>query len=108
MAEDLVDTRAGADAASRHRRRSSIAESLAGGFQTVNLVKPVPTVSQGYESQGDSITFASKDLMAYYRPGSHWEGFHRYDEQFTWSSSEERHLVRKVGSIYPHQAFFRH
>jgi hypothetical protein len=81
------------------RRKSSIAASLGAGFQTVNVVKSLPTVTQAHEPQSGSTTFTSKDLIAYYKPGSHWEGIHRYDEQFTWDSSEERHLVRKVHRI---------
>jgi len=81
------------------RRMSSVAASLGGGFQAVNVVKTLPTVTQAHEPQSGSTTFASKDLIAYYRPGSHWEGIHRYDEQFTWTGSEERHLVRKVHDL---------
>lgn len=96
MAKELEETLSHATEAQEARRRSSIAASLGGGFQTINVVKPLPTVTQSHEPQSGSTTFASKDLIAYYRPGSHWEGIHRYDENFTWESSEERHLVRKV------------
>jgi hypothetical protein len=99
MAERLGDTRSHSEKAQDNRRRSSIAASLGSGFQTVNIVKPLPTVTQAHEPQSSSTTFASKDLIAYYRPGSHWEGLHRYDEQFTWDSSEERHLVRKASTV---------
>jgi hypothetical protein len=100
MAERPRDTRSShSEKAQDDRRRSSIAASLGGGFQTVNIVKPLPTVTQAHEPQSSSTTFASKDLIAYYRPGAHWEGLHRYDEQFTWNPSEERHLVRKASTI---------
>jgi hypothetical protein len=99
MAESPGDTRSHSEKAQDDRRRSSIAASLGGGFQTVNIVKPLPTVTQAHEPQSSSTTFASKDLIAYYRPGAHWEGLHRYDEQFTWNSSEERHLVRKASTV---------
>jgi hypothetical protein len=92
MAERPRDTRSShSEKAQDDRRRSSIAASLGGGFQTVNIVKPLPTVTQAHEPQSSSI--------AYYRPGAHWEGLHRYDEQFTWNPSEERHLVRKASTI---------
>jgi hypothetical protein len=96
MATGLEKTLSNSEQTQDTRRRSSIAASLGAGFQTVNVVKPLPTVTQAHEPQSGSTTFASKDLIAYYRPGSHWEGIHRYDEQFTWDGSEERHLVRKV------------
>jgi hypothetical protein len=96
MAKEFEETLSHSDQLQETRRRSSVAASLGGGFQTVNIVKPLPTVTQSHEPQSGSTTFASKDLIAYYRPGSHWEGIHRYDEKFTWSDSEERHLVRKV------------
>ena len=96
MAKEFEETLSHSDQLQETRRRSSVAASLGAGFQTVNVVKPLPTVTQAFEPQSGSTTFASKDLIAYYRPGSHWEGIHRYDEKFTWSDSEERHLVRKV------------
>jgi hypothetical protein len=102
MAERLGDPRSHSEKGQNDRRRSSIAASLGSGFQTVNVVnvvKPLPTVTQAHEPQSSSTTFASKDLIAYYRPGSHWEGLHRYDEQFTWDPSEERRLVRKASTV---------
>lgn len=96
MAKEFEETLSHSDQPQETRRRSSVTASLGAGFQTVNVVKPLPTVTQAFEPQSGSTTFASKDLIAYYRPGSHWEGIHRYDEKFTWSDSEERHLVRKV------------
>jgi hypothetical protein len=97
MTKEFEQTLSHPEGAQETRRRSSIAASLAGGFQAVNVVKPLPTVTQAHEPQSGSTTFASKDLIAYYRPGDHWEGIHRYDKKFTWDSSEERHLIRKVG-----------
>ena len=102
MAKEFEETLSHSDQPQETRRRSSVAASLGAGFQTVNVVKPLPTVTQSHEPQSGSTTFASKDLIAYYRPGSHWEGIHRYDEKFTWSDSEERHLVRKVRYTLPH------
>jgi hypothetical protein len=99
MATGLEKTLSSSEHPQESRRRSSIAASLGAGFQTVNIVKSLPTVTQAHEPQSGSTTFASKDLIAYYKPGSHWEGIHRYDEQFTWDNSEERHLVRKVYNI---------
>jgi hypothetical protein len=99
MAERLGDLRSHSEKGQENRRRSSIAASLGSGFQTVNVVKPLPTVTQAHEPQSSSTTFASKDLIAYYRPGPHWEGLHRYDEQFTWDPLEERRLVRKASTV---------
>jgi hypothetical protein len=74
MTKEFEQTLSHPEGAQETRRRSSIAASLAGGFQAVNVVKPLPTVTQAHEPQSGSTTFASKDLIAYYRPGDHWEG----------------------------------
>jgi hypothetical protein len=85
----------GQDDIDQHHRKSSIA-SFAGGFQAVNILQNVKAADQGTTPHGDSTTFASAGLDAYYKPQPHWEGLHRYDPDFTWEPSDERRLVRKV------------
>jgi hypothetical protein len=88
---DTKNVRPSVDAAmtdDKPRRRSSVVDAIASGFRTVNLVKPLPTVSQGLEPQTGSTTLASRGLNSYYRPADHLEGLHRYDE--------ETRLVRKL------------
>ena len=77
------------------RRRSSLA-SIAGGFETANVLGRPVNVDKGLNPHGNSTTFASAGLDAYYKPQPHWEGLHRYDPDFTWEPSEERRLVRKL------------
>lgn len=96
MAKDFEDSRKSVDQTTTTRRKSSVAGTLAGGFNVLDVVNSRPETGQECEPHSSSTSFASKDLLAYYRPGEHWEGIHRYDEKFTWTSSEERHLIRKV------------
>jgi hypothetical protein len=78
-----------------HQPRKSSIASIAGGFQAANILQNVK-VDPGSTPHGDSTTFASAGLDAYYKPQPHWEGLHRYDPDFTWEPAEERKLVRKV------------
>ncbi|KAK3114559.1 hypothetical protein LTR53_007013 [Teratosphaeriaceae sp. CCFEE 6253] len=80
-----------------HHRKSSLASIAGAGFTTANILKsPVDTTQKGQQLNGNSTTFASQGLDAYYRPGDHWEGIHRYDPSFTWEPSEEKKLVRRL------------
>lgn len=96
MAHDLDESHKGVEQTATTRRKTSAMGTLAGGFNALDVVNSRRETGQEYEPHSSSTTFASKDLLAYYRPGEHWEGIHRYDEKFTWESSEERHLIRKV------------
>lgn len=76
------------------QRRSSVIDKV-GAFETVNAKAPI---EKGLNPHGDATTFMNGGFDAYYRPGEHWEGIHRYDPDFTWDPAEEKRLVRKVRS----------
>lgn len=83
--------------ADSQHRKSSVTSIIGGGFTAANVLKlPVQTDDKSHLINGDSTTFASAGLDAYYRPGDQWEGLHRYNPNFTWEPAEETKLVRKV------------
>ncbi|KAK4908701.1 hypothetical protein LTR49_022441 [Elasticomyces elasticus] len=85
------------DHADTHLRKSSITSIIGGGFATANVLKdPMLQPDKGHQGNGNSTTFASEGLSAYYKPGDQWEGLHRYDPKFTWEPAEEKKLVRKL------------
>ncbi|KAF2151791.1 MFS general substrate transporter [Myriangium duriaei CBS 260.36] len=41
-------------------------------------------------------TFQTESLESFYKPIESYEGFHRYDPNFSWEPAEEKKLVRKI------------
>ncbi|KAK3672120.1 hypothetical protein LTR78_008091 [Recurvomyces mirabilis] len=76
-------------------QRSSLA-SIAGGFEAADVLGRPVNNDKGLNPHGNSTTFASAGLDAYYKPQPHWEGLHRYDPDFTWEPADEKRLVRKL------------
>jgi hypothetical protein len=46
-------------------------------------------------------TFQTDGLETFYKPIEGYEGAHRYDPEYTWSSAEEGKVVRKVYLCLP-------
>jgi hypothetical protein len=70
-------------------RRSSISSS-----------SPILPLSESGEVDDEAplkpSTFQVDGLETFYKPIEGYEGLHRYDPEYTWSSTDERSVVRKV------------
>jgi len=64
----------------------------------------LPPVESGQDDDGASVqpsTFQVDGLETFYKPIQGYEGLHRYDPEYTWSSTDERVVVWKVCQLTP-------
>ncbi|KAK4555704.1 hypothetical protein LTR86_007457 [Recurvomyces mirabilis] len=50
----------------------------------------------GLGTREGRTTFETESLEEYYKPIDSYEGAHRYDPKFEWTTAEEKRLVRKI------------
>lgn len=50
---------------------------------------------------GENATFSGEGLEEYYEPIKGYEGAHRYDQSYSWSSADEAKVVWKVAFTSP-------
>ena len=59
----------------------------------------LPPFESREDNEGPSVqpsTFQVDGLETFYKPIQGYEGLHRYDPDYTWTSTDERAVVRKV------------
>jgi hypothetical protein len=88
------------------RRRSSIAarrDSLVESYRRGSIGAATKTLGAGLDAvilpSTQRATFDTEsELEEFYKPIESYEGYHRYDPSYTWSTTDEKKIVRRVCS----------
>lgn len=88
-------------------RRSSVTHVIGGELRksSVNTTALEATVLPSIQRKAFDT---DSNLEEYYKPIEKYEGYHRYDPDYSWTYEEEKSIVRKVRKLHNVRSMFRY
>lgn len=70
-----------------------------GSSDSAESTKSASSLEANRWTKGATTFDNDSDLQNFYKPIERYEGYHRYDPDYTWSEEDEKKIVRKVRAL---------